>query len=104
MDEEADEWLRHIYEVTIFLSFIVYLHSSAMKYSLLLTLLLSSCCCLAQNPPSPEEFLGYPLGAHFTPHQRIAGYFQAVAQAVPGQMKLEQYGTTYEGRPLLLAF
>jgi hypothetical protein len=92
------------HEVTIFLSFIVYLHSSAMKYSLLLALLLSVCCSFAQNPPSPEEFLGYPLGAHFTPHHKIVGYFQAVAKSVPGIMKLEQYGATYEGRPLMLAF
>ncbi|HEY4107576.1 M14 family metallopeptidase [Puia sp.] len=75
-----------------------------MKYSLLFGLLLSACCCSAENPPSPEAFLGYPLGAHFTPHHKIVGYFQEVAKAVPDEMKLEQYGTTYEGRPLLLAF
>jgi len=54
--------------------------------------------------PSPQAFLGYPLGKHFTPHDRIVGYFKAVADAQPNQMKLEQYGTTYEGRPLLLAY
>src|ERR1700743_2954932 len=75
-----------------------------MKYSLLFALTLSLCRCFAQNPPSPEAFLGYPLGAHFTPHHNIVGYFQTVARAVPDKMKLEQYGTTYEGRPLLLAF
>jgi len=74
------------------------------KTGLLLGLLLSACCCFAQAPPSPEAFLGYPLGAHFTPHYKIVEYFRAVAGAVPEQMKLEQYGTTYEGRPLLLAF
>jgi len=75
-----------------------------MKHSPLLVLLLSACCCFAQNPPSPEEFLGYPLGAHFTPHHTIVSYFEAVARATPATMKLEQYGKTYEGRPLLLAF
>jgi hypothetical protein len=75
-----------------------------MKYSLLSGLLLSVCCCIAQKPPSPDEFLGYPLGAHFTPHDKIVGYFQEVAKTVPEEMKLEQYGKTYEGRPLLLAF
>ena len=75
-----------------------------MKHSLLFALLLSTCCCFAQNPPSPEEFLGYPLGAHFTPHHTIVGYFEAIAKAAPATMKLEQYGVTYEGRPLLLAF
>jgi hypothetical protein len=75
-----------------------------MKYSPLLVLLLSTCCCFAQDPPSPGEWLGYPLGAHFTPHHRIIGYFEAVAKAAPETVKLEQYGATYEGRPLLLAF
>lgn len=75
-----------------------------MKHSLLFAFLLSARCCFAQNPPSPEEFLGYPLGAHFTPHYKIVGYFEAVAKAAPGKMKLEQYGVTYEGRPLMLAY
>ena len=75
-----------------------------MKHSPLFALLLSACCCFAQRPPSPEEFLGYPLGAHFTPHYKIVSYFEAVARAVPETIKLEQYGLTYEGRPLMLAF
>ena len=75
-----------------------------MKHSLLFVFLLLTCCCFAQNPPSPEEFLGYPLGAHFTPHYKLVGYFETVAKAAPATVKLEQYGTTYEGRPLMLAF
>ncbi|MHA4810711.1 M14 family metallopeptidase [Flavitalea flava] len=58
----------------------------------------------SQNIPSPEAFLGYPLGSHFTPHHKIVTYFKQVAQALPGQVKLEQYGETYEGRPLILAY
>lgn len=76
----------------------------AGKASFLFGLLLSVCCTFAQTLPSPEAFLGYPLGAHFTPHHRIVGYFKAVAAAAPDRMQLEQYGTTNEGRPLLLAF
>ncbi|UYQ91085.1 M14 family metallopeptidase [Chitinophaga horti] len=56
----------------------------------------------AQAPPSPKEFLGYPLGSRFTPHYRVVEYFKQVA-ATSSQVKLEQYGQTYEGRPLLLA-
>lgn len=74
------------------------------KARLLPALLLLVCSCFAQTVPSPEAFLGYPLGAHFTPHHTIVGYFKAVAAAAPERMKLEQYGTTNEGRPLLLAF
>jgi hypothetical protein len=54
--------------------------------------------------PSPASFLGYVPGAHFTPHYRIVRYFEEVARAVPLKVNLIQYGKTYEGRPLLLAF
>src|SRR6186713_266576 len=59
---------------------------------------------ISQSPPSPEAFLGYKLGDHFTQHYKIVNYFKAVAQALPAQVAIEQYGETYEGRPLLLAF
>ena len=54
--------------------------------------------------PSPDVFLGYPLGSHFTPHDKIVAYFRQVARSVPDRMLLKEYGKTYEGRPLLLAF
>jgi hypothetical protein len=73
------------------------------KANLLFGLLLSVCSCFAQNVPRPETFLGYPQGAHFTPHYKIVEYFKAVAAAAPDRMKLVQYGTTNEGRPLMLA-
>ena len=53
---------------------------------------------------SPDVFLGYALGSHFTPHNKIVAYFRQVAVAAPDRMLLEQYGKTYEGRPLLLAY
>ncbi|HVU54822.1 MAG TPA: M14 family metallopeptidase [Puia sp.] len=58
----------------------------------------------SQTAPSPEAFLGYKLGDHYTPHYKIVNYFKEVAKDVPLQVKLEQYGETNEGRPLLLAF
>lgn len=53
---------------------------------------------------SPEAFLGYPVGSRYTPHWKIVQYFQHVAASMPDMMKLEQYGETNEGRPLLLAW
>ena len=53
---------------------------------------------------SPEDFLGYKIGSRYTPHWRIVSYFQHVASAASTNVKLEQYGQTNEGRPLLLAF
>ncbi|MEP7238244.1 MAG: M14 metallopeptidase family protein [Ferruginibacter sp.] len=53
---------------------------------------------------SPDEVLGYQLGARFTPHYKIVNYFNQAAAAMPQMMKLEKYGETNEGRDLLLAF
>ncbi|MDP4244846.1 MAG: M14 family metallopeptidase [Bacteroidota bacterium] len=59
---------------------------------------------LSQEIPSPGSFLGYPLGSRFTPHFRIVEYFDKLAGALPSMVRVERYGQTYEGRPLLLAF
>ncbi len=58
----------------------------------------------AQNIPSPKQFLGYELGAHFTPTYKIDNYFKAVAAAAPSMVKVQQYGTTNEGREMIAAF
>ncbi len=52
---------------------------------------------------SPETFLGYEIGSRFTPHHRVVAYFEHVA-ATNGNVELVTYGTTYEQRPLLVAF
>ncbi|SDG25329.1 M14 metallopeptidase family protein [Chitinophaga filiformis] len=56
----------------------------------------------SQILPTPDQFLGYAPGTQFTPHYRVLEYFRAVAALTPN-MQLTQYGTTYEGRPLMLA-
>ena len=53
---------------------------------------------------SPADFLGYKIGDQYTPHFKIVNYFQHVASAASANVKMEQYGQTNEGRPLLLAF
>ncbi|RWY52470.1 M14 metallopeptidase family protein [Mucilaginibacter gilvus] len=57
----------------------------------------------AQNIQSPEQFLGYKPGEQFTPHYRIVEYFRYVATASKS-VKLQQFGTTNEGRPQLAMF
>ena len=52
--------------------------------------------------PAPADFLPAYARA-FTPHHRLVDYFEAVAAASP-RVALEPYGTTYEGRPLLVAY
>ncbi|HVF81596.1 MAG TPA: M14 metallopeptidase family protein [Flavisolibacter sp.] len=53
---------------------------------------------------SPEQFLGYKIGSRYTPHWRIVEYYRHVAAAMPSVMKLQSYGQTNEGRPLMVAY
>jgi hypothetical protein len=53
---------------------------------------------------SPEEFLGYKVGSRYTPHWKIVNYFYHVAANSGTTVKLEKYGETNEGRPLLATF
>ncbi len=57
----------------------------------------------SQNIKSPEEFLGYPLGRHFTYHHRVVDYFTHVADN-SDKVQLYKYGTTNERRDLLVAY
>ena len=52
---------------------------------------------------NPAEFLGYELGDRFTRHYRMVEYFNHVAEANPGTVRVQQYGETYEHRPLIYA-
>ncbi len=53
---------------------------------------------------SPSDFLGYKIGEKYTPHWKIVNYFNAVALEARSTVKLQNYGETNEGRPLMLAF
>ena len=74
------------------------------KLTALFSLLVCVFLLRAQTIQSPDDFLGYSLGSHFTPHFKIVNYFKKVAETAPDMVKLEQYGQTNEGRPLLLAY
>lgn len=66
---------------------------------------LSFCFCLilkAQGLQSPTDFLGYALGEAFTPHHKVVSYFEYL-DGHSDQLRLQSYGTTYEGRPLIVA-
>ncbi len=51
--------------------------------------------------PTPEEFLGYPVGSHHTRHDRIVSYFETLAH-ISDRAALTRYGETYEHRPLII--
>ena len=72
-----------------------------MRFFPLLLLWLAPTCVPAQVTP-PEDFLPHRLGETFTPHHLLVDYFRLVAEESP-RVTLEQYGTTNEDRPLLLA-
>ena len=59
---------------------------------------------LAQSTavPSPAAFFGDYRG-DFTPHHRLVDYFRAVGEA-SDRVRVEDYGESYEGRPLLVAY
>ncbi|HVR40404.1 MAG TPA: M14 metallopeptidase family protein, partial [Thermoanaerobaculia bacterium] len=71
------------------------------RIALCLALALVSNIAAAQIP-TPEEFLGYPLGERFTSHYRIVEYFNELART-SSLVTVEKFGETYEGRPLILA-
>lgn len=50
-------------------------------------------------PPSPEDVLGYPMGAHFTDYDGVRRYSRALADASP-LVEYQPYGVTPEGREL----
>ncbi len=56
----------------------------------------------AQQPPTPDEFLGYRAGDRFTSWDRILGYFDELAKK-SNLITVQKFGETYEKRPLVLA-
>ncbi|HLO38646.1 MAG TPA: M14 metallopeptidase family protein, partial [Lacibacter sp.] len=71
-----------------------------------LSLLIALCISISAiaQVQSPEQFLGYKIGTRYTPHWKVVSYFQHVAANAPKTVKLQQYGQTNEGRPLMVAF
>jgi hypothetical protein len=54
----------------------------------------------AAGVKSPDQFLGYTLGARPTSHPDIIAYFEYLAETFPNA-ELHDYGETYEGRRLV---
>jgi hypothetical protein len=77
----------------------VYIFRSISFFSFLLLIIFAQ----AQDIQSPDSFLGYSLGTHYTPHYRMVEYIHYLA-GVSSRIKVQEYGTTNEGRPLLLCF
>ncbi len=74
-----------------------------MKFFLPLALVFISVLSFSQSKiKSPSEFLGYELGDQFTRHHRVVEYFNYIDEQ-SAVVKVQQYGETYERRPLIYA-
>lgn len=54
-----------------------------------------------QNIPTPEEVIGHQVGEWHITHDKLVQYMYALAKA-SDRITIENRGTTFEGRPLLL--
>src|ERR1035437_3618725 len=52
--------------------------------------------------PTPEQFLGYPIGSHYTRHDQIVAYLNELAR-LSDKIHIQQIGKTYEERPHIIA-
>ncbi len=50
--------------------------------------------------PTPEQFLGYPIGTHYTRHDRIVDYLREL-ERLSDRVHVQEIGRSYEERPLL---
>lgn len=62
-------------------------------------------CCLPAalwaQVPTPDSFLGHPLGERYARTDQIVAYCYALQAAAPSRLQVLEYGKTYEGRPLV---
>ncbi|MEC7756014.1 MAG: M14 family zinc carboxypeptidase [Bacteroidota bacterium] len=54
-----------------------------------------------KSVPTPEEYLGYPIGTLHTRHDAIVGYLRELARRSP-RARLDTIGETYEHRQLVV--
>ncbi len=52
--------------------------------------------------PKPSSVIHHEVGEWHVTHDRLVNYMRAIATAVPGRVKLETMGLTYENRPQVL--
>lgn len=56
-----------------------------------------------QDVPTVESVLGYEIGKKITSHADMVTYFRALEKAKPNSIKIKRYGTSWEGRELIVA-
>ncbi len=81
--------------------FCVALSSVAQDYKVDLDYYLPTDVTYNQNIPTPKSIIGHEVGAWHITHDKLAYYMTALAEA-SDRITIENRGTTFEGRPLLL--
>ena len=56
-----------------------------------------------QDVPTVKTVLGYEVGKKITSHADMVTYFRALEKAKPNSIKIKRYGTSWEGRELIVA-
>nr|WP_199080242.1 M14 family zinc carboxypeptidase [Pedobacter sp. ASV19] len=51
--------------------------------------------------PTPEQFLGYPIGTYYTRHEQVVAYFRQL-EKVSDRVHVESLGKTYEQREQII--
>lgn len=51
--------------------------------------------------PTPEQFLGYPIGSYFTRHEQVVAYFRELAK-ISDRVHVQSLGRTYEQREQII--
>jgi len=68
-----------------------------MRIAFVFFLAIFSTSINAQLIKSPDEFLGYKLGSHYTEHYKVVDYFKTIAASASNKIHLQSYGKTNEG-------
>ena len=88
-------------KLLLFSLFLVFQISLAQEDDLSMSYYLPADISYNQSIPTPEESIGFIPGEWHVSHDRLVSYMHTLAAASP-RMKIENRGTTYEGRPLIL--
>ncbi len=89
--------------VSKLLFLLVSLHLIAQDYHVNLDYYLPNNVTYNQGIPTPESIIGHQIGEWHVTHDKLVQYMYALAKASP-RITIENRGTTFEGRPLLLLY
>ena len=93
-----------LYASYILVSFFTFQLKLKNQMNRLFLLLLAFCALqIKAQIQSPDEFLRFETNRQFTFHHQVVDYFKHLDVESP-HVHLKKYGTSYEGRPLYLAF